>query len=275
MDWKKIQEDTPRLKYVAYGLEKCPRTQRDHNQGWLHLARPMSLRQVKAFAGNSHLEMMFGTLSQNDAYCSKEGKLIEFGDRPAQGKRKDLDDLKDGIKAGQTERELYEHHPAAWRYSKAMSKYRELVQCDEASAFREVTVDVYAGGTGTGKTRKAMRGDDVFMIHASSMQWMDGYKGEKTLVIDEYDNNMPLPKLLGWCDGYKQRLPVKGSFTYARWTQVIITTNLSKAEFHPKAKTMHLKAFERRLDDWCDFDTDEVSHDLDLESREGVIEHVQ
>ncbi len=262
------------MAYVAYGLEKCPRTQRDHNQGWLHLKRPMSLRQVKAFAGNSHLEMMFGSLAKNDAYCSKEGKLTEWGDRPTAGKRVDLDDLKAGVAAGQSEWELYEHHPAAWRYTKALSKYRELSAQKAASKFRDVSVFVFAGASGTGKTRTAMRKDDVFMVHASAMQWMDGYAGEKNLVIDEWNNDFGLNKLLGWCDGYIQRLPVKGSFTYANWTNVYITTNLTKAEWHPKAKMMHLKAFERRLTEWCDFDTDEVTTTLNLELR-GVMEHVE
>ena len=38
----------------------------------------------------NHVEEMRGALDQNENYCSKEGKLIEMGTRPAQGARTDL-----------------------------------------------------------------------------------------------------------------------------------------------------------------------------------------
>ena len=31
----------------------------------------------------AHIEKMKGNFAQNEKYCSKEGKLIEFGDRKA------------------------------------------------------------------------------------------------------------------------------------------------------------------------------------------------
>jgi len=42
----------------------------------------------------AHIEKMKGNFAQNEKYCSKEGKLIEFGERPKQGKRTDLIEVK-------------------------------------------------------------------------------------------------------------------------------------------------------------------------------------
>ncbi len=107
-----------------------------------------------------------------------------------------------------------------------------------------MTVEIHTGPTGTGKTR-ACYDSDAFMIHGDSLDWWDGYCGEKTLVIDEYSNQISLTKLLGILDGYQLRLPIKGGFTYARWTTVKITTNLG--ELHEKAKWEHRCALERRV----------------------------
>ena len=86
-----------------------------------------------------------------------------------------------------------------------------------------------------------------YKIEGSEMEWWDGYEGEKTILIDEYDSQVSLPRLLNILDGYQLRLPIKGGFTYARWTKVIITSNIDPREWHPNAKPFHREALMRRL----------------------------
>jgi hypothetical protein len=86
-----------------------------------------------------------------------------------------------------------------------------------------------------------------FKISGDALQWWDGYDGEKSILIDEYDNQIPITRLLNLLDGYHLRLPVKGGFTYAAWTKVIITTNLNPLELHPNAKQQHRAALHRRI----------------------------
>ncbi len=207
---------------------------------------------------------MRGSLAQNAEYCSKEGKLNEIGIRPqdSQGKRNDIKDLQEAIKQGVSRQEMFEQFPAAWRYPRAADAYRQELEQSLGKAWRDVKVFVYAGATGTGKTRTALSKEDPYLIHGGDVNWFDGYSGQKTLIIDEWNNDRKIQFLLKVCDGYPLRLAIKGSFTYARWTNVYITTNLKREEFHPKAKQAHRSAFSRRMDEWCDFNTDEIFVDL-------------
>jgi hypothetical protein len=52
----------------------------------------------------NHVEEMRSGFDQNENYCSKEGKLIELGTRPAQGTRTD----RDSRRARRTLRRSYE-----------------------------------------------------------------------------------------------------------------------------------------------------------------------
>jgi len=64
-------------------------------------------------------------------------------------------------------------------------------------------------------------------------------------VIDEYANQVKITRLLGILDGHLLRLNMKGTFGYANWDLVIITTNLDV--LHSKANPLHQDALERRI----------------------------
>ena len=124
-----------------------------------------------------------------------------------------------------------------------------MVDKKNRKKFRKVEVVVLSGSTGTGKTRKAME-EANYKITGNQLQWWDGYEGEKCICIDEYNNDIGITELLNILDGYELRLPIKGSFTYANWNKVYITTNLTKSQFHSNAKSEHRKALFRRVTKW-------------------------
>jgi hypothetical protein len=98
-----------------------------------------------------------------------------------------------------------------------------------------------------------MNCDNPYKIEGYNLSWWQDYCGEKIIVIDEYDNNVPITQMLNFLDGYKLRLNVKGSHTYAAWEEVHITTNLRLEELHANAKPAHRKAFFRRISEIRDF----------------------
>lgn len=261
LDWKSIERDTPWVRYVAWGEETCPRTQRRHFQGFLGTTTMKSLRQMKKLSKTVHFERMYGTLKQNEDYCSKEGQLEVVGHLPVtRGKRTDLQQMMDDVKEGMKMKDLLETHKAAWRYQGALKTYIEQVTQERGTkgVWEEMRVFVYAGPTGAGKTRRARQfSDSVYVLHASDLRgghaWWDGYQGESTLVIDEYANQLTIDRLLKLTDIYPIRLQVKGSHTYREWDTVIITTNLTRGQFHAKAMKAHIEAFERRLTKWVQF----------------------
>ncbi len=214
----------------------------------------------KVFGQKIHLEIMRGSLSQNEEYCKKEGVLQTFGEIPRQGFRSDLRSAMWMVVQKKTVLDVYFEHPGVmFRYNYAMKDFRMRIEKRQRRAPRTVSVSVLWGPTGTGKTHTASQGDP-FIIHGNQLQanngqgWWDGYAGERTLLIDEYHNDVPIGVLQGLLDKYWLRLPIKGSFTYANWDTVFITTNLSRDEWHPKASDASREALFRRVHHWIHLD---------------------
>jgi hypothetical protein len=78
-DWEKLCDQ---LRYLAYAEETCPTTQKKHFQAFAYAKAPMRFGGWKELFPTAHIEKMKGNFAQNEKYCSKEGKLIEFGERP-------------------------------------------------------------------------------------------------------------------------------------------------------------------------------------------------
>lgn len=245
------------VRYVGWAKEICPDTQKEHVQGWIQFVNPKDFTVVrKMLGGKMHVEKCMGSEHQNQTYISKENNPEVRGQFVTQGFRTDLEGVKKMLDSNVTMKEIADCYFGNYvRYHSGFEKYKQLVQESQSQGFRDVDVLIFRGPTGTGKTRAAVANPDVYKIQGDDLQWWDGYTGQKTLVIDEYDNQVKCTKLLGILDGYQLRLPIKGGFTYAAWDRVIITTNNSI--LHPSAKQHHRDALERRIDEVIDFDVTE------------------
>ena len=67
--------------YIKYGKEVAPTTGMNHLQGYLIMSDKRFMTGVKRIVGNSaHIELMRGTIAQNDKYVEKEGDFYQLGD---------------------------------------------------------------------------------------------------------------------------------------------------------------------------------------------------
>jgi len=249
--WEKKLQEAEWINYGCVG-EEVGELGTAHLQGYIQFKRARSKavtdKLEKLLGRRPHCEIAAGNLEQNQKYCKKEGKFIEWGEPVTQGKRMDLEKAFDD--AADTSKSMLEvateNKSTFIRYHRGIEKVRELTLKEEAKAWREVEVIFITGPTGCGKTREAMAsGENIYKIQGSQLQWWDGYEGEDTILIDEYSNDVKVTELLALLDGYKLRLPVKGGFTYAAWTKVYITSNL--ARLHEQAKDAHRDALQRRI----------------------------
>lgn len=243
-----------KLRYIVIGNEICPKTGRPHGQGFIQFHKPQRRTAVAKILGKCAFFACKGSALQNVKYCTKDGKYQEFGEAVLQGQRTDLMKIKDEIDNGASLEKLYsDHFETVCRYRNGIKEYKKIIDHKRNKQFRHVETHVYAGPTGVGKTRKAFEENpNAFLLTGDRLQWFDGYEGEKTLIIDEYDNQIKITELLNLLDGYPLRLPIKGSFTYAGWTKVIITTNLTSRQMHVHAKPAHREALKRRITTWTD-----------------------
>lgn len=249
--WEKFYEKHKdiEIRYLCVGAEICPKTGRPHWQGWIQLCKKKTLGGMKQLFNDDkiHFTACTGSEEANDTYCKKGEKFFTWGEWIKQGRRNDLIKLKKMLDEGKPMKEIADVSFGAYlRYHKGFEKYKEMLTKASTKEFRKVEVILLYGKTGIGKTRKAME-EATYKIDANSLNWWDGYDGDKTICIDEFANQIPITQLLGLLDGYQYRLPIKGGFTYASWTKVYITTNLSLYEIYPKAKHEHRCALDRRI----------------------------
>ncbi len=253
LNWDEIYEEySDIIRYLCRGFEIAPTTGRKHYQGWIQFKSKKRMSRIKNICRSKGLSLrpMFGSEYQNEDYCKKDNQFKTWGTFISQGHRTDLEKAIKIIRNGESMTQIEEIVPnLILRYHSGLKELIKINQKKISKKFRKVDVSVHTGKTGTGKTRTAVEENpNAFMINGDQMEWWDGYEGEETIIIDEYNNDVNITKILKVLDGYQLRLPVKGSFTYARWTKVIITTNLTKDELHPNAKREHRNALFRRVD---------------------------
>jgi len=231
-----------------------------HLQGYLQLKKQSRIasvtKAIKDAVGKApHTEPAKGNHAQNLEYCSKDGDVEEWGEPRTQGKRMDLESAYKDARSDMRMIDVADRNKSAFiRYHRGIERVRQLHNEEKAEDFRFVETVVHSGPTGCGKTRNAMTVAEgerkPYKIQGDQLKWWDGYEGQDVIVIDEYANNVPITVMLGLLDGYKLRLPVKGGFTYARWTKVQITTNLKRDQLHDQAKDEHREALWRRITLW-------------------------
>jgi len=218
--WEEPKWDEKNVRYICWGVEICPTTKKQHWQGFAIFNRTCRYPKAKQWigAGECHVESRKGTRPDARTYCTKEGSFVEFG-----------------IFEGVTKEELFkkpisylkEFYPEFYcRYHRGLEK----LHVDKGAAWRNVRVIWLWGKAGCGKTRYVMEMDDVYKH--DGMKWWDGYDGEDIILLDDFDKSAFDDRryMLNILDGYRLRLEVKGGFTYAKWSQVYITTNWNPYE---------------------------------------------
>mgnify|MGYP002795111197 CR=1 FL=1 len=117
-----------KIKYLIFGEERGAEGT-PHLQGYVTWVHARTFACTKSLLGTRvHLEVAKGNAQANKVYCEKEGKFKEFGSLPQQGKRSDLDDVKDMIEQGSTELEIAQTHFGDWtRYRVGFREYRALL----------------------------------------------------------------------------------------------------------------------------------------------------
>lgn len=249
IDYKILYENNKDIiRYICVGNEICPKTNKKHKQGWIQFYNKKRRGGVKKIIGtNKWFESCKGSEYDNNKYCSKEKDFIQFGKFITQGARTDLEAIKKNIDNGMNRLEIMNNHFETYcKYRNGINDYIKETENKSRQKFRKIETEFVYGSTGTGKTRYAMK-HGGFKIEGDSLNWFDGYNGEKKLIIDEYDNDVKITKLLNILDGYSLRLPIKGGFTYANWEKVIITSNLNPDQLHCNAKIKHREALFRRI----------------------------
>lgn len=229
------------MSYLCYSPEVCPTTGRKHYQGYVYWK---SGRTVSVAAKEHKCTFIIanGTPEQNRTYCggkdyTKDGKVKlanplfkEFGLLPQQGKRHDLNELKDEILNGKKVDEILLENPEIYhQYGRTLTKTEDLYLRKQYRTEMTTAEWIY-GPTGVGKSHKAFENfhPDTHYVVPNDNGWWDGYTQQETVILNDFRGNIPYNELLQlidkWPHSVKRRNREPMPFTSKH---IIITSSLS------------------------------------------------
>lgn len=242
---KRVRESGNDVGYIICGIERGE-AGTPHLQGYVEFTKRKRLAGVKRVPGFSraHLELRKGTQEQAVNYCTKDGRYFEEGVKTleSQGKRNDLQEVKEALDSGASIAEIAETHFSSYlRYERSLRNYQMLRR---KSTARNVKVYVLWGNPGTGKTRLVFeRYPSSYICCDPSLRWFDGYEGQDVILLDDYRGEAAGSFMLRFMDRYPMMLPVKGGFRPLVATKIFITSNMSPPFGHLDIEA----AFTRRI----------------------------
>lgn len=223
--------DKEKIKYLCYGKEICPTTNKEHWQGCVYFFDKVSLKQAQKILeiGNSHMEsIMLTDMDTCAGYCKKDGLSKEYGNLPAQGRRNDLQEICEDITSGQTSvDEILLSNPIMYhQYGRTFEKTEDLRM---RKIFRtEMTKGIwYYGQTGVGKSHKAFENynPETHYVLPDDNGWWDAYKQQPTVIINDFRGHIKYDMLLQLIDKWPVNVPRRGREPLPFTSGLIIITS--------------------------------------------------
>lgn len=245
--------DDKKFKFLAYGKEKCPTTQKLHFQGYCCMSESMTLGSMKRVLGKGvHLEKMKGSLEDNMKYCSKEGEYIEFGKRPKQGERTDLEGLKNAILEGKRVDDIVIENPMLYhQYGRTLNKIEDIALRQKHRTWMTKGIWYY-GETGSGKSHRAFENYDnkTHYVLPNDNGWWDGYTGQEIVIINDFRGEIKYNELLQMVDKWPFSVKRRGREPLPFLAKtVIITSSLKPSDiFKHREEEDKLEQLLRRFD---------------------------
>jgi len=117
-DTKVFADELPAIYSYAVVGKEVGESGTPHLQGYVKMRKRTAAKKAfndlaALFESRPHMEVAKGSAKKNRVYCSKDGDFAEFGEITNQGKRMDLEALKDAVLDGASWEQLALEHTAA------------------------------------------------------------------------------------------------------------------------------------------------------------------
>ena len=242
--------ETQGHKYLIFGKE-VGEEGTPHLQGYIYYPNARRFNTVKKSLGSRyHIESQKGSCDQAIQYCKKEGDFEEIGVPPigAPGKKCTQEERAKNNKRLReaTLNELVDSGEINIKEVRALKNARlDLAQENSSYTADGTRGEWYWGAPGTGKSHKARTEHPDAYIKAQN-KWFDGYTGEETIILDDFDTNVLGHYLKIWTDKWSCSGEVKGGTVNLQHKKFIVTSNYSIEHLWPDDPDMQ-QAIRRRF----------------------------
>lgn len=221
----------PKRSYLVVGKEVAPVTGTPHLQIYIEFKSAVTLKRIHKSCPTVHVEKRKGSALQASVYCKKDEDFVEEGEISKQGKRNDIDAVREILETGGI-REVVDQCSSytALRFAECHLKIKERER-----NFQPYIVWLY-GDTDLGKTRSAHIdawrlgfGGDTYLI-SDNGKWWDGYDAHKAVILDDIRPSFcDFVRMLNITDRYACRVECKGGSRQLLAEVIYIT-----APVHPR-----------------------------------------
>lgn len=254
-----VQRQVNGVTYIAYGLERCPKTDRPHHQAFFYTkiqrgTGKASLKKLGSMWGPKHcyVKMMRGNFAQNRAYCEKAGEYREVGVKPRMGARLDLDEMKDSIMEGtQTAESILLDDPMQYHmYGRTIERLQTIA--NRATQRDWMTRGYWLWGEpGCGKSHHAALGETCGTHYRfpDDGRWWDDYVGQEIVIIDDFrPEQIKFSQLLRLLDKYPMTVPRRNKAPTPFLAKTVIITCVRPPRFCFGDIDEDIRQLLRRLD---------------------------
>ena len=240
-----------KVRYLLYAPEECPETGKKHWQGYVYFRDKVSIKTAQRIleSPNIHMEPVVSDLECNKAYIigpyEKDGKSKPFnpdhklfGVEPKQGKRVDLDELKEKIMNDEeTVDNIIVSNPIMYhQYGRTLEKIEDI-KMSKKFRTKMTTCDWLCGPTGIGKSHYAFENftPETHYVVPNDNGWWDNYRQQDIVILNDFRGHISYNELLQLIDKWPYNVPRRGRpplpFTSKH---IIITSSLGPEEIYNK-----------------------------------------
>jgi len=125
---KSYYDNDDNCKYLIYGKEKAPKTGTPHLQAYIYYTNKLAYNKVRKWFSPWHVEAQKAkTNVKAYSYCMEDGEFTEYGERPRQGHRTDLEVIKHDLKKGKTIKDVSNEYFSQWcQYSRQFDRFKKM-----------------------------------------------------------------------------------------------------------------------------------------------------
>lgn len=213
--------------YGIIGQETAPTTGTKHIHVYFRLKNAITWETVKKHFPRAKVQIAMGNDTHNKAYCSKECVLDEHGTPSHQGKRTDLEIVREYVAEEPCMRTIIEKVGSL----QSIKTAEKLLTYLEPKRDWKTEVFWFCGATETGKSREAYRIAPNAYTAMDTGAWWEGYDGHEEIIIDDMRRDfLKFHQLLKLFDRYPYRVEVKGGSRQILARTIIVTSCYSPEE---------------------------------------------